>query len=169
MIHAVPAVRSCTTNQEVIAMKRFDYTRRAALAACIAVALAGCGSMGGSQSSTGGWVENVTLSGSNEVPPVQTPASGRAHVRVGGDGTVEVKVNVSGMTPTAAHIHSGAMGANGPVIVPLAKSGDDSFVSPPNFKMSDDQVKAYRAGNTYVNVHSAKNPGGEIRAQLKGH
>ena len=149
-------------------MKRFDYTRRAALAACIAVALAGCGMME-NQSSQGGWVENVTLSGSNEVPPVQTAASGRANVRVGGDGTVEVKVNVSGMTPTAAHIHSGAMGANGPVIVPLTKSGDTTFTSAPGARMTEDQVKAYRAGNTYVNVHSAKNPGGEIRAQLKGH
>jgi hypothetical protein len=149
-------------------MKTTLYTRRAALAACIAVALAGCGTME-NQSTSGGWVENVALSGANEVPPVQTGAGGKAHVRVGGDGTVEVKVNVSGMTPTAAHIHQGATGANGPVIVPLAKSGDTTFVSPPGFKMSEDHVKAYRAGNTYVNVHSAKNPGGEIRGQLKGH
>ena len=149
-------------------MKTVELTRRAALAACIAVALAGCGMMD-NKSSGGGWTENVTLSGANEVPPVQTAASGRAHVRVGGDGTVEVRVNVEGMTATAAHIHQGAAGANGPVIVPLAKSGDTTFVSAPGFKMSEDHVKAYRAGNTYVNVHSAKNPGGEVRGQLKGH
>jgi len=34
--------------------------------------------------------------------------------------------------------------------------------------MTEEQCKAYKAGNTYVNVHSAKHPGGEIRAQLKG-
>ena len=152
-------------------MKRVDYARRAGLAACIAKALGGCGMMGEgkSGSGSGGGAENVRLSGANEVPPVQTSASGTASVRVSGDGAVEVKVNVSGMTPTAAHIHQGAAGANGPVIVPLAKSGDSMFVSAPGFKMSEDHIKAYRAGNTYVNVHSAKNPGGEIRAQLKGH
>ena len=72
------------------------------------------------------------------------------------------------MTATASHIHQGALGANGPVIVPFVKQGDDTFVSQPGAKMTEEQCKAFRAGNTYVNVHSARNPGGEIRAQLKG-
>jgi hypothetical protein len=41
-------------------------------------------------------------------------------------------------------------------------------VAPEGAKMTESQCAAYKAGNTYVNVHSAKHPGGEIRAQLKG-
>ena len=60
-----------------------------------------------------------------------------------------------------------ASGQNGPVIIPLAKSGDDTWSVPGNTVLSSAQFDAYRAGNLYVNVHSAANPGGEIRAQLK--
>ena len=151
-------------------MQTFQRTRRSVLAVSVLLALSGCGMMGekSAGASSGGGAEHVTLSGANEVPPVQTGASGSGTVRVANDGAVEVRINVSGMTPTAAHIHMGAAGANGPVIVPLAKQGDNTFVTAPNMKMSEEHVKAYHAGNTYINVHSAKNPGGEIRAQLKG-
>ena len=147
-------------------MQRFEFTRRAALAACIALALSGCGMIGESRGTGGG--ETVELSGAQEVPPVQTAARGSGNVRVNDDGSVAVKVSISGMTATAAHIHQAAAGANGPVIVPLAKASETEFISPPGFKMSPDHIKAYRAGNTYINVHSAKHPGGEIRGQLKG-
>jgi hypothetical protein len=43
------------------------------------------------------------------------------------------------------------------------------FDAPAGAKLTDAQYAAYKAGNLYVNVHSAKNPGGEIRAQLKGN
>jgi hypothetical protein len=89
-------------------------------------------------------------------------------VSVGSDKSVTVDLTVSGMTPTAAHIHEAAAGANGPVIVPLTKSGDNKFVAAPGAKLTDAQYEAYKAGRTYVNVHSTKNPAGEIRAQLTG-
>ena len=148
-------------------MKTMERTRRTALAISVLLALSGCGMMGDMKSGSAGGAQSVALSGSNEVPPVQTGASGSGTVRVAGDGSVDVKVTVTGMTPTAAHIHQGAAGANGPVIVPLTKSGDNTFVSPPGAKMSEAHLAAYKAGNTYINVHSAKNPGGEVRAQLK--
>jgi hypothetical protein len=117
--------------------------------------------MGGSQ--------QVTLSGASEVPPVTTTAAGTATVTVKDDRSVAVAVTVSGMTPTASHIHEGAAGANGPVIVPFTKTGDNTFASAPDAKLTDAQYAAYKAGNLYVNVHSAKNPGGEIRGQIKGN
>ena len=59
--------------------------------------------------------------------------------------------------------------ANGPVIVPLNKQGDNVFVAVDGAKFTDAQYASYKAGKTYINVHSAKNPAGEIRAQLKGN
>ena len=137
----------------------------ALILAVAAVFAAGCSQMSDMMHSAG---ENVTLNSSSEVPAVTSQASGSGTVTVASDCTVTAKITVTGMTATASHIHQGARGANGPVIVPFVKQGDDTFVAPPGAKMTEEQCKAYKAGNTYVNVHSAKNPGGEIRAQLKG-
>jgi hypothetical protein len=112
--------------------------------------------------------ETLTLTGSNEVPPVTTSATGTANVTIGADRSVKATVTASGMTATASHIHMGAAGSNGPVIVPFTKSGDNAFASGADAKLTEEQYAAYKAGNLYVNVHSAKDPGGEIRAQLKG-
>jgi CHRD domain-containing protein len=149
--------------------------RRRTLVGAMAVAgamgiLAGCSQMkqmmGGESA---GATQNITLSGNNEVPPVATPASGSGTVTVNPDRSVTVRITVTGMTATAAHIHEGAAGVNGPVIVPFTKSGDNTFVAPPGSKFTESQYAAFRAGNTYVNVHSAKNPPGEVRAQLRGN
>jgi len=73
------------------------------------------------------------------------------------------------MTATASHIHEAAAGANGPVIVPFVKTGDNTFAAAEGAKLTEAQYESYKAGKLYVNVHSATNPGGEIRAQLKGN
>ena len=70
-----------------------------------------------------------------------------------------------GVDGTAAHIHDGAPGKNGPVIIPLTKSGNDWTV-PAGAKLTDEQYKDFQAGNLYVNVHSAENKNGEIRGNL---
>jgi hypothetical protein len=113
-------------------------------------------------------MQKVTLSGDSENPAVKSSGSATGDVTVKADGSVSGSIKVTGFTPTAAHIHQGAPGANGPVIVPMVKQGDDTFTFAPNAKMTPEQLTAYKAGNTYVNVHSAANPGGEVRAQLKG-
>jgi hypothetical protein len=110
---------------------------------------------------------DVKLSGDGEVPPVKTSAMGSGNVTVKDDKSVTAKITVTGMTATAAHIHMAAAGANGPVIVPFTKTADNTFEAAPGAKMTDEQYAAYKAGNTYVNVHSAANPNGEVRAQLK--
>jgi hypothetical protein len=144
--------------------------KRIFLATLVAGALAGCGhmGMGGGMHGDGMGGEHVMLSGANEVPPSGSSATGMGMVTVKSDGGVTANIKVSGMTATAAHIHEGAAGSNGPVIVPFTKQGDDTFVAPAGAKLTEAQMASYKAGKLYVNVHSAKNPGGEIRAQLKG-
>ncbi len=109
---------------------------------------------------------NVTLSGANEVPPVTTTAKGTGIVTIGMDGAVSGSITTTGIAATAAHIHEAAAGKNGPVIVPMAKNGDNGFVFPPGAKLTEAQMASLKAGNLYINVHSAANPGGEIRGQL---
>jgi hypothetical protein len=121
------------------------------------------GQMAGSNTQT------LTLTGANEVPPVTTSATGTATVTINPDRSVAVKVNVSGMTATASHIHEGAPGTNGPVIVPFTNTGDNTFASSEGAKLTESQYASYKAGNLYVNVHSAAHPIGEIRAPIKGN
>jgi hypothetical protein len=108
----------------------------------------------------------VKLSGDEEVPAVKTSGSGSGSITINPDGTVSGSVTATGFTPTAAHIHEAAAGKNGPVIVPFTKDGD-KFGPAAGAKLTADQMKAFKEGNLYVNIHSAANPGGEVRAQLK--
>jgi hypothetical protein len=108
----------------------------------------------------------VSLSGDQEVPPVTTSASANGTITVSPNKSVSGSITVSGMQPTAAHIHEGAQGKNGSVIIPLTKSSDNTWSVPAGANLTDAQYKNYLAGNLYVNVHSAAHKGGEIRAQL---
>lgn len=131
-----------------------------------ALLISGCGMMekvglGGNKSVT------TELTGAKEVPPVSTKASGRSTITVANDRSVSGSVIVDDMTPTAAHIHQGAAGANGPVAIPLVKTSDKTFSVPANTKLTDAQYAAYKDGNLYINVHSAAYPNGEIRVQMK--
>jgi len=107
----------------------------------------------------------VKLSPAEEVPPASSSASGSGSIRVAEDGSVSGSVSTTGVQGTMAHIHQGAKGANGPVIVPLTKSGD-TYTVPAGAKLNALQMSALKAGGLYVNVHSDKYKGGEIRGQL---
>ncbi|BCT68337.1 CHRD domain-containing protein [Nitrosospira sp. NRS527] len=132
-----------------------------AIVALIAGTLAG-----GTGFATAGEIK-VNLSGDQEVPPVQTSASGSGTITVEDDRSVKGKITTSDLKGTGAHIHEGAVGKNGPDIITLKKSSDNEWSVPGDAKLTDAQYDAYKAGNLYVNVHSDANKSGEIRGQLK--
>jgi hypothetical protein len=108
----------------------------------------------------------ATLTGAQESPPNTSTARGTSTIVIGADRQVTGSVQVTGMTPTMAHIHEAPKGANGPVIIPFIKTGDTTFAPAPGATLNDAQYASYRAGNLYINVHSAAYPGGEVRLQL---
>ena len=109
----------------------------------------------------------VTLSGSQEVPPVMTSASGVGSIMVAPDGSLSGTITTTGVEGTMAHIHEAPMGQNGPVIVPFTKTSDNVWSAPAGAKLTDAQLQSLKNGNLYLHVHSATNKPGEIRAQLK--
>jgi hypothetical protein len=109
----------------------------------------------------------VKLSGDQEVPPVTTMATGISTVKIAADGSVSGTITTTGLDGTMAHIHIAPAGKNGPVIVPFVKTAEGVWSPQPGAKLTAEQLKAYQAGELYVNVHTAANKGGEIRAQLK--
>ena len=112
----------------------------------------------------------ANLAGSAEVPPVQSRGAGAAAVNVDpASKDVSWSVSFSGLSgpAAAAHIHCGAAtGANAPVSVSLAGKGPLSSPLQGSGKMTDAQFADLQAGKCYVNVHTAKNKGGELRGQL---
>lgn len=135
---------------------------RKVLAVLALLALTACANMMPSSATT----VRLTLSGSEEVPPVSVSGTGTGSFTIGADGSVSGSVTTTGVAGTAAHIHQGARGQNGPVIIPLAKN-ENSYSAPAGAKLTEAQMQAFKAGNLYVNVHTAQNKGGEVRAQLQ--
>ena len=114
----------------------------------------------------GSGATSVKLSGGEEVPPVNTSGSGSGSFRIAEDGTVSGSVKTEGVQGTMAHIHQGAKGQNGPVIIPLTKNGD-TYTAPQGAKLTPAQLQAFKSGGLYVNVHSNAHKGGEVRGQLQ--
>jgi len=116
----------------------------------------------------------ANLTGAQEVPPNSSLATGDVHAKLDNDGKslrVMLKFTGLGSNFTAAHIHTGAAGTNGPPIVtfdglPTATSGSlQNFAA----TLTDVQAADLAAGRLYINVHSTGYPDGEIRGQLVAH
>lgn len=110
---------------------------------------------------------SVSLSGTQEVPAVNTAATGSGNITIASDQSVSGSISTAGVEGTMAHIHMAAPGQNGPVIVPMTKTSDNVWSIPAGAKLTDAQYQNFKDGNLYINVHSASNKGGEIRGQLK--
>jgi hypothetical protein len=144
-----------------------NNVRRSLVAMTAMAALLGTGCSTMEKMGLGGSKSTTQLTGAQEVPSVSTKASGNSTITVADDKSVSGSVTIDDMSATAAHIHQGGKGENGPVIIPLTKTSDKVFSVPSTAKLTDSQYSAFKAEKLYVNVHSAAHPGGEIRAQLK--
>jgi hypothetical protein len=107
------------------------------------------------------------LKGSEEVPPVETSATGTTDVTYDSDSKkLTWKLEYSGLTSdaTAAHFHGpAAPGENAGPVVPIS---DFATGSEGSADLSEAQAADLAAGRWYVNVHSANHPNGEIRGQV---
>lgn len=114
------------------------------------------------------WTIEGFATGAEENPPVNSP--GRAFVRFTFNDVTNVltyAVTQSGFSAdqvTAAHIHRGAKGVNGPVVHNISLTGFVQAAGSINLSAAD--VADLRAGNYYFNIHSTANPGGYARMQL---
>ena len=111
----------------------------------------------------------ASLSGGQEVPPVAARGHGTAQVQLDpATNTISWRVNYDDLTGpvTGAHIHGPAkMGQNAGIVVPFT----GNLNTPPltgQQRLAPAQVKQLVSGQWYVNIHTARHPGGEIRGQL---
>ena len=125
----------------------------------------------------------ANLSGNEEVPPVVTQAQGQATFIFNND-TVHFTLVVSNITnATVSHIHLAPAGQNGPIVAllypgPTKTDSFDGVLAQGNITAENltgplegmplsALIDNMTAGNTYANVHTVQNPGGEIRGQIK--
>jgi hypothetical protein len=129
------------------------------------------------------------LSGDEEVPAVSTLAQGQAIVKLSSDGSsMSYKLIVANIQDVLmSHIHLAPAGVNGPVVVWLYPSGPPPVLIPGRFQgvLAEGTITAanlvgplagaplsalldaMKNGDTYVNVHTPANPGGEVRGQIQ--
>jgi hypothetical protein len=153
-------------------MRHFTLVRTLSLV--LALGAAGCDDEDNTPAAFTG-----ALAASSEVPPTPSAATGSATLDFDGNASVQYRVEVNGITGvTAAHIHSGASGANGPVRVTLfegpASGPMNGQLAEGSFDSGDVQGISFEAlldelrnGTAYVNVHTTAFPDGEIRGQVR--
>src|SRR5829696_2672141 len=105
------------------------------------------------------------LSGSQEVPPVASTATGGCMIdldQVNATATITCVHNV--VNATVMHIHRGAAGVNGPIVFDLGDPASPVTVTWSGMTPGD--IADMLAGNLYINIHTAGRPSGEIRGQI---
>ena len=140
----------------------------------VVLLLATAGSVA-AQDMAGGSIFNVSLAGSNETDGGDPDGSGQVVATLNqGDGTICVDASYATTVPiTGAHIHRGAPGEDGPVVVgfiggggPLSPTSDTSFSACTSVDADLLQSIADDPAGYYFNIHNAEHPVGAIRGAL---
>ena len=147
------------------ALNRLTFTSLAVAAAAFTVALSGCGTMMPPANMV---ALSTQLRSANQVPPVATSGGGSVDAAFN-KNTMQLrwKVSYSGLTgsATAGHFHGPApVGANAGVVLGWANpitSGMEGSAT-----LTAVQAADLMAGRWYANIHTAANPGGELRGQM---
>ena len=136
---------------------------------------------------TGVTAFKAQLSGTDEVPANSSGATGAASFKLLADGSLEYQVDVAQISDVrAAHVHLGGYGQNGPIVVELFSDAQgvsayertrlvhgrikpsDIVTRAPGFDGKPAELfRRMVQGRAYVNVHTQRLPGGEIRGQIK--
>jgi hypothetical protein len=177
----LPIIEFPATTMKGSTMNRSVLVRGACAAAVVALTLGGCAKMRsspapqGAQSSPSAQgaqamqVYEASLAGTQEVPPVSTTATGSAEVRYNpGTSMLSWSVTHSGLSGavTGAHIHGPAgPGQNAGVVVPFTNVSASPITG--EARITAEQAGQLSSGQWYVNLHTAANPNGEIRGQLR--
>lgn len=113
-------------------------------------------------------IRTVVLHGAQQVPGIETNAAGFGSFEVDTvDHTITGTVYFTGITTSAAHIHTGAAGASGgPVITLIVDNDSHKATVPEGSTLTHQQLEDFLAGNHYVNLHSSSYSSGEIRGQI---
>lgn len=109
------------------------------------------------------------LSGKQELPQNTSAATGLGVIAVDPlTKLADITLTYTGVTPTAAHIHTAPITANGPVTVPFGTPANNKYTLA-GVQMTDAQLADMRNKAMYFNIHSTALPGGEIRGQVGYH
>lgn len=112
---------------------------------------------------------SFAVSGAQEVPRTSETGSGTGYSRYDTDGSFETRlslVNISDVN--AVHIHTGAVGINGDVLVALEQDPDNQngWKTPDDLTINSGTATVLVSGGHYVNVHSSTFPSGALRGQI---
>jgi hypothetical protein len=110
---------------------------------------------------------SISLSGSQDSPPIQTYGTGTGWAildTTGSNLTYEITHASLSSSTIAAHFHLGATGVNGSVLTPFSYA--DSTASGVWTSLPDSAVTDLLNGDVYANIHTTAHPSGEIRGQL---
>lgn len=148
-------------------LQRSVLVRAALAVGVLSLGLAGCGQLRPSQKIE---IFEATLSGAQEVPPVNTSGNGSAELHYNENTSVlSWRVTHSALSGpvTGAHIHGPAgPGQNAGVVIPFTGNLNASPITGET-RITQQQLTQLMSGQWYVNLHTPANPQGEIRGQLR--
>ena len=154
--------------------------RKLLMIVLVALAASAVPAFGGGGGGGSDFQFRAKLDADSEIPPTASDGKGEAEFSVSRSGrSIRYQISAEKLTGRARgiHIHLGAKGQSGPVVITICKRicslprsgrlGHARFSKAPGAKNFAAVVRALRAENTYVNIHTRRYPAGEVRGQIK--